>query len=421
MNPLLEDWTTPFCLPPFDRIKEAHFKPAFDQAIADWQAEIEAVATDPAAPDFANTIEAMERSGHALDKVASVFFNLCSSDTTDGLQAIEEEIAPVLAKTHSEIYMDERLFARVDVLVQKRESLGLTPEQDRVLGLYHDSFVRAGAQLSGADRERMTAIMQRLATLGTQFSKNLLADEKDFELVLGADDLAGLPDTLIAAAARAAKDRGHAAKVDHHRVALRCRAVPAIFRAPRSARTAWRWFVGRGGEMAPKPRRQGSLPKPWPAGRAGQAARLRQFRRLQARQPDGQAPRSGARSADAGLGRRRKRRRTRPREAARDLLRRRAVTSPSRHGTGALCREAAPARARSRRGGDQTLHAARPDDRGCLRYRVRLFGLSFPGARRAASSPGCARLGSHRTRRRPYRRLHGRLFRPALEALAARG
>jgi peptidyl-dipeptidase Dcp len=207
-NPLLAPWTAPFGLPPFAEIKPEHFEPAFDAAMTRHMAEIEAIAAEPAAPTFANTIEALEGSGRDLSRVAMVFFNLASSHTNDAIQKIEREIAPRLARHQSGIYMNASLFARVDDLFARRKSLGLTAEQDRVLELYHDSFVRAGARLTGAERERMQEIMQRLATLGAGFSQNVLADENAYELALGEDDLDGLPDFLLEAAKEAARDRG---------------------------------------------------------------------------------------------------------------------------------------------------------------------------------------------------------------------
>ncbi len=245
MNPLLEDWTTPFAMPPFDRIKEDHFKPAFEAALAEWKAEVEAVATDTAPPSFANTVEALERSGESLDKVASVFFNLSSSCSTEGLQAIEEEIAPELAKSHAEIFMDTRLFARVDAVGDD----GLTDEQARVLKLYKESFVRAGARLDEAGRKRMSEVMQRLASLGAQFSKNLLADEKAFELVLETEaDLEGLSGAEVSAMARAAEDRGHPGKwvVTASRSAVEPFLQSSKRRDLREA--VWRGFVGRGAD-----------------------------------------------------------------------------------------------------------------------------------------------------------------------------
>src|SRR6185312_12446670 len=142
-NPLLEPWTGPFEAPPFDRFEPRHFRPAFDAALAHARGEIDAVAADPAPPTFANTIEALERSGRSLDKVASVFFNLAGAHTNDELQAIEREIAPVLARHRTDTYLNEALFKRIDAVKAAKEKLGLTAEQARVLERYHLDFTRA--------------------------------------------------------------------------------------------------------------------------------------------------------------------------------------------------------------------------------------------------------------------------------------
>ncbi|HEU6441841.1 MAG TPA: M3 family metallopeptidase [Microvirga sp.] len=208
-NPLLATWNTPFGLPPFESIAPEHYKPAFDQALADQQAEIAAIAGSEAPPTFANTIEALERSGAALKRVGGVFFNLAGSHTNEAIQAIEREMAPILAKHRNSIFMNEALYRRVAALCDNRESLGLDAEQARVLDRYHTIFVRAGAKLAPDGKKRLAAITERLASLGTQFSQNVLADEKSYQLVLETeDDLAGLPSFLREAAAQAAEERG---------------------------------------------------------------------------------------------------------------------------------------------------------------------------------------------------------------------
>ncbi|NBJ10470.1 M3 family metallopeptidase [Microvirga arsenatis] len=208
-NPLLTPWTTPFGLPPFESIAPDHFRPAFHQALAEQQAQIAAIAESAEEPTFANTIEALERSGQALKRVGGVFFNLAGSHTNDAIQAVEREMAPILAKHRNSIFMNEALYRRVAALHERRESLGLTPEQMRVLDRYHTIFVRAGAKLGPEEKKRLAAITERLASLGTQFSQNVLADEKSYQLVLdGEADLEGLPSFLREAAAQAAEERG---------------------------------------------------------------------------------------------------------------------------------------------------------------------------------------------------------------------
>ncbi|WP_293867811.1 M3 family metallopeptidase [uncultured Alsobacter sp.] len=212
-NPLLDAWSTPFGLPPFERIRPEHFRAAFEAAFAQHRAEIDAIANDPAEPTFANTIDALELSGETLSRVGGVFWNLAGSHTNPELQAIEREISPVAARHYSDIGMNPGLFRRIDTLFVKKDALGLNSEQARVLELTHRRFVRAGAKLGDADKERLGAIVQRLATLGTTFSQNVLADESSFELVLEtAEDRAGLPDWLVAAAQRIGEERGKPGK-----------------------------------------------------------------------------------------------------------------------------------------------------------------------------------------------------------------
>ena len=208
-NPLLTTWNTPFSLPPFESIAPEHYKPAFDLALAEQQSEIAAIAESAQEPTFANTIEALERSGATLKRVGGVFFNLAGSHTNETIQAIEREMAPLLAKHRNTIFMNEALYERVAALYDKRESLGLDAEQRRVLDRYHTIFVRAGAKLGPDEKKRLAAITERLASLGTQFSQNVLADEKSYQLVLETEeDLAGLPSFLREAAAQAAEERG---------------------------------------------------------------------------------------------------------------------------------------------------------------------------------------------------------------------
>lgn len=212
-NPLLSQWDTPFEVPPFDQINNAHYREAFDVALKESEAEIERIADNPAEPTFVNTIAAMESAGEALSKVSGVFFNLSGSNTNDEMQTIQRDMAPKLSAHHSKIMLNAKLFARVEVLYLGRGELDLNDEAKRVLERYHSNFVRSGAKLEGSERERMAEVSSELATLGTQFSQNILADESAYELILEeGDDLAGLPDFLISAAASAAKERGHEGK-----------------------------------------------------------------------------------------------------------------------------------------------------------------------------------------------------------------
>jgi peptidyl-dipeptidase Dcp len=207
-NPFLETWNTPFELPPFDRIQPEHFPPAFDRGMAEQSAEITAIAAESAAPDFANTVEALERSGGLLRRVGAVFHNLTSSATNEVLEAIDRDYAPKLAAHSMRVMLDPGLFARVDALYRRRDSLGLDVPQARLLERYHLRFVRSGAQLDPVQKARMAAISERLATLHTLFSQNVLHDEDEWQLDLGENDLDGLPDFARAAAASAAGERG---------------------------------------------------------------------------------------------------------------------------------------------------------------------------------------------------------------------
>ena len=245
MNPLLEPWNTPFELPPFDRIEDTDFAPAFDAALERARANVAEIAGNPEAPSFANTIEAMERAEHTLDRVAAVFFNLAGAHTNENLEALQRELSPRLAAYHSEVMMNDALFERVAQLHEARETLGLGAEQRRVLELYHRMFVRAGAQLEGAERERPAALMQRLASLGTSFSQNVLADERSWYMALDEADLAGLPASLKAAAASAAAERG----IEGHVITLsRSLIVPFLQTCPDRAlrEKAFAAWVARG-------------------------------------------------------------------------------------------------------------------------------------------------------------------------------
>ena len=211
-NPLLVPWSTPFAAPPFSAIKDEDFKPAFDEALAAHRAEIDRIASEASEPTFENTIVALENSGRALSRVSSVFWNLAGANTNDALQAIEREISPKLAQHWNAITSNAGLFARVDAVMRDAEKADLTAEQRRVLERTHLAFVRAGARLEGENKKRMSEIISRLATLGTQFSQNVLADERNYVLPLTEEDIAGLPDFVVATARKTAEERGEKAK-----------------------------------------------------------------------------------------------------------------------------------------------------------------------------------------------------------------
>ena len=207
-NPLLSEWTTPFHLAPFDAISDADFAPAFEEALSAHEAEIAAIAGAGAPPTFANTIEALERAGAQLDKVLSVFFTVAGADSNPDREALQRAFSPRLAQHSAGISSNKALFARVAAVWAARDGLDLSDEQRRVLMLTHRGFVRAGAALTGAEDARMQEIKGRLAVLGTAFTQNLLADERDWFMELSETDLEGLPDFVVQAARTAGQDKG---------------------------------------------------------------------------------------------------------------------------------------------------------------------------------------------------------------------
>jgi len=207
------DWTGPLGLPEFDKITDADFAPAFEIALAAHDAEIEAIANNPAAPDFDNTLVALELAGDKLSKVSSLFWNRAGTDTNEVIQALEREIAPRMSRHYSKIAMNKALFARVDALYQTRADLGLTAEQDRLLERIWKSFIKSGAALDEAGQTRLAEVGETLAGLGAQFGQNVLADERDYLLLLEHEaELVGLSEDLRAAMAAVAEELGHTGK-----------------------------------------------------------------------------------------------------------------------------------------------------------------------------------------------------------------
>jgi peptidyl-dipeptidase Dcp len=211
-NPLLTAWQTPCETPPFAEIAPEHFLPAFEQAFADHAAEIAAITHDPSAPDFANTVTALERAGKLLARVSAVFYDLVSAHSNPALLEVDKEVSLRMARHWNPIMMNAVLFGRIALLHDNRNGLGLTPEQMRLLERTYTRFHRAGAGLDEAAKKRMAEINERLAHLGTSFSHHLLGDEQEWFMELGEDDRDGLPETFIAAAGAAADERGMAGK-----------------------------------------------------------------------------------------------------------------------------------------------------------------------------------------------------------------
>jgi peptidyl-dipeptidase Dcp len=245
-NPL-DNWGGRFGVPDFDRIKPHHFRGAFARAFPAHVAEVAAIAGNTAAPTFANTIAALETSGEALTRTVDVFNLLAGAHNNEEILAIEREVAPVKAKHWDSIHMDATLFGRIERLYGARDQLALSAEERRVLERYYVKFVRAGAGLNAAAKARLAGINVRLATLGTTFSQNVLADEQSFTLVLdGEEDLAGLPDFVRAAARAAAEERSFPGK--HVITTSRSSIEPFLqFSARRELREkAFRAWIARG-------------------------------------------------------------------------------------------------------------------------------------------------------------------------------
>jgi len=213
-SPLLAPWSGPYGgVPPFEKVKVEDFKPALETGMAEALAEIDKVANDPAPPTFENTIVGLERSGRALDRVSNIFGIYSSTMATPEFQKVEEEMAPKLAAFADQITQNEKLFKRIAAVYDAREKGSLTPEQKRLVWLDYTNFVRAGARLDATAKKRLSEINQRLASLYTKFSQNLLADETDYVLYLDKEaDLAGLPESLRSGAAAAAEQRGQKGK-----------------------------------------------------------------------------------------------------------------------------------------------------------------------------------------------------------------
>lgn len=208
-NPFLSEYGTPFDIPPFEQIQVSHYLPAFKEGIKQHKQEIEAIANNPEAPTFANTIDAMDKAGELLRKVSLVFFTLTENETNEDLNRIAKEISPVLSEHNDNIYLNAALFNRVKTLYDSRADLGLTVEQDRLLGDFYRQFVRSGALLDEAGQKRLREINKEMSLLTLKFSDNVLKETNAFKLVIDKpEDLSGLPQTSIDAAAETAKEQG---------------------------------------------------------------------------------------------------------------------------------------------------------------------------------------------------------------------
>lgn len=248
-NPLLADWNGKYGgIPPFDQIRIEYFKPALEAAMSENLKEIEQIAANPKAPTFENTFAAMERAGKLLDRVQTIYGIWSSNMSTKEFQAVESEMDPRLAAFADQITQNERLFKRIETFYNSPAKSKLTAEQQRLVWYHYNNFVRAGAKLSVDSKMRLSEINQRLATLYTKFSQNLLADENDqFIILKNQADLAGLPQSIIDAARQAAIAKKQA---DGTWVIMNTRSSIEPFLTYSSRRDlrekAWRLFINRG-------------------------------------------------------------------------------------------------------------------------------------------------------------------------------
>ena len=208
-NPFFEKYSTPHGTIPFDKIKNEHYEPAIREGINRHDAEIEAIINNPAAPTFANTIAAYEKSGRLLNHVSTVFGNLLSAETNDDMQELAKTIMPLLSEHSNNVTLNEKLFARIKTVYQQKEQLNLTGEQTKLLEDIYNSFIRSGANLEGEDKEKYRALTTELSLLTLQFGENNLKETNDYKLVLtDKAQLAGLPQSIIDAAAETAQEKG---------------------------------------------------------------------------------------------------------------------------------------------------------------------------------------------------------------------
>ena len=208
-NPFLTEYTTPFKVVPFDKVKTEHYLPAFEAGMKEQLAEIDTIVNNPETPTFQNTILPYDKSGETLNRVSSVFFNILECNSNDELLALAEQIMPMLSKHGDAIAMNPKLFEKIDYVYQHLDEMGLDDQQTRVVVKYHDDFVRSGAALSADKQAELSKINEQLSTLSLQFGNNLLKENSGFKLVIDNEaDLAGLPQGSIDAAAEQAKTDG---------------------------------------------------------------------------------------------------------------------------------------------------------------------------------------------------------------------
>ena len=392
--------------------------PAFEQAFADHAAEIAAITNDPAAPDFANTITALERSGKLLSKVSAVFYDLVSAHSNPALLEIDKEVSLRMARHWNPIMMNAVLFGRIVALHDNRATLGLTGEQARLLERTYTRFHRSGAGLDEQAKARMAEINERLAHLGTAFGHHLLGDEQDWFMELGEADRGGLSDSFVAAAKAAAEERGMAGKA----VMTLSRSFVEPFLKSSTRRDlrekVFKAFTARGDNGNANDNNDTIVEILALARGERKAARLPDLRGLPAGRFHGQDAGGGARPAGAGL-------EARPRPGA---GRSRRAAGAGRRGGRQFCagavglallrRKAAADPRQFRRRRDQALSRARPHDRRRVRLRDPAVRPPFCRAQRhpglASRRPG---LGGQGRRGKPQGAILWRLFCAALETL----
>lgn len=208
-NPFFGKYKTPFETPPFDKIKTEHYEPAFKRGIAELKADIEKIANNSEPATFENTIVALDRSGELLNRVSGAFFNVLSANANDEMMEISQRISPDLTESSNNIYLNEKLFARVKAVYDQRQSLNLSVEDARLLDETYRAFQESGATLSAEDKEKYRALTTELSLLSLQFDQNALKDQNRFEMLLTDEkDIAGLPESIREAAAHLAKEKG---------------------------------------------------------------------------------------------------------------------------------------------------------------------------------------------------------------------
>ena len=408
-NPFAAPSTLPFQAPPFDRIKVTDYQPAIEEGMKIQRAEMDAIANDPAPPTFANTIEAMEKTGALLTRTYKVFYNIEQSDTNEAIQKIKSEVAPKLAAHNDAINLNPKLYARIKAIYAQRATLGLDPEAKYLVERYNLTFVRAGADLSDADKTKLMALNEEESRLTTAFGEKLRADSNASAPVVSDEEAARRRDRRRARRGGRSREGAQARRQVGPRAPEHDAAAGALVAdGPRPAPACPRG-LGEARQPRRRERHDGDHRAPGRAARAeGEAPRLQDLRRLRPRRPDGEDAAERRQADDRprpGLDRQGARRGGADPEADR---RGEGRLRAFRRGLGALLREGPQGRVRPRRVGGAPVPRARPgpERRRLLRgeqdvrhhlqapprhpglqpRRARLGGASTPTARRSRST-----------------------------------